>query len=173
MWTFKKKIYYLLYSLLAKKLPLSRRCKLAKKIRNYFASHILNNVGKNINIEKNAEFNPKVSVGDNSGIGVNCELYGEVQIGNNVLMGPECIFYTSNHNYINKNELIINQGSTKEKKIIIEDDVWIGSRVIILPGVTIKKGCVIGAGSIVTKNFPEYSVICGNPAKVVKFRKEK
>ncbi|WP_279145834.1 DapH/DapD/GlmU-related protein, partial [Clostridium tyrobutyricum] len=54
------------------------------------------------------------------------------------------------------------------KEVVIEDDVWIGEMVCILPGVRIGKGSIIGAGAIVTKNIPKYSIAVGNPAKVVK-----
>lgn len=57
------------------------------------------------------------------------------------------------------------------RTIMIEDDVWIGARAIILPGVKIGKGCIIGAGAVVTKSFDDYSVIGGNPAKLLKLRK--
>lgn len=63
------------------------------------------------------------------------------------------------------------QGWADEKPVVIEDDVWIGSRVIILPGVTIGKGSVIGASAVVSKSVPPYSVVAGNPAKIVKTRK--
>lgn len=62
------------------------------------------------------------------------------------------------------------QGKDKLRSISIEDDVWIGARAIILPGVTIAKGSIVGAGSVVTKSFPPYSVIAGNPARIVKSR---
>ena len=55
---------------------------------------------------------------------------------------------------------------------MIGDDVWIGSRVIILPGVTIGKGAIVGAGVVVTKDVPEYAIVGGNPAKVIKFRRK-
>ena len=55
--------------------------------------------------------------------------------------------------------------------IIIEDDVWIGANVVILKNVTLEKGCVIGAGSVVTKSIPAYAIAVGNPAKVIKYRK--
>ena len=59
------------------------------------------------------------------------------------------------------------QGEGKQGAIIIEDDVWIGAGSIILTGVTISKGSVIGAGSVVAKSIPEYSIAVGNPAKVI------
>ena len=63
------------------------------------------------------------------------------------------------------------QGFTPEKPIVIEDDVWIGARVIILPGVHIGTGAVVGAGAVVTKDVPDYAVVGGNPARILKMRK--
>ena len=62
------------------------------------------------------------------------------------------------------------QGLTKPKPVIIEDDVWIGTKTILLPGVHIGKGAIIGAGSVVTKNIPPYTIAVGNPAVVKKSR---
>ena len=62
------------------------------------------------------------------------------------------------------------QGLTRPRPVIIEDDVWIGTKVIILPGVHIGKGSVIGAGAVVTKNIPAYSIAAGNPAVVKRNR---
>lgn len=70
-----------------------------------------------------------------------------------------------------RNELHQKQHWDKTRTgIIIEDDVWIGANSVILPGVTIKKGAVVGAGSVVTKDVPSYAVVCGNPARVIKYR---
>ena len=63
------------------------------------------------------------------------------------------------------------QGFTEVDPIVIEDDVWIGARVIILKGVTIGKGSIIGAGSVVTKDVEPYSIVGGNPAKLIRKRK--
>lgn len=167
MWSFKKKIYWILYSIFGKNLPISRRGKIFKTIRVFFAKKILKKMGKNVNIEKGAFFNPNVEIEENSGIGINCELNGKVIIGKNVMMGPECVFYTYNHEFKNIDIPIMQQGFSNEKKIIIEDNCWIGRRCIILPGVKISRGTVIGAGSIVTKSFPENSIIAGNPAKII------
>lgn len=170
MWTIKKKILYVMYSLTAKKMPVSRRLKCSKYIRNFFFKLITNNKSNNINIEKGAEFGPNVKLGSGSGIGVNCELIGDIKIGENVMMGPEVVMITRNHKFNNLNKPINKQGYEKERTIQICDNVWIGRRVIILPGVKIESGCIIGAGSIVTKSFPKQAIIAGNPAKIIKFR---
>lgn len=173
MWNKKNKVWYVLYTVFAKKLPISRRGKVFKKVRAFFAKKIINSMGENVNIERGACFNPEVRIGNNSGIGVNCELNGNVTIGNNVLMGPEVVFYTQNHEFSDIQKTIIEQGYKEERPIIIEDDCWIGRRAIILPGVRIAKGTIIGAGAIVTKSFPQYSIIAGNPAKIIGKRGEK
>ena len=87
-------------------------------------------------------------------------------IGKNVMMGPECLIYTRNHRF-DKTKLKYD-GYTETRPVIIKDDVWIGARVIILPGVSIGRGSTVGAGAVVSKSVPEYSVVVGNPAKVVK-----
>ncbi|MCC3236947.1 acyltransferase, partial [Pediococcus acidilactici] len=78
--------------------------------------------------------------------------------------------WTQNHKITDRDTLLLN-GKAVKKRVIIEDDVWIGGRVIILPGAVIQKGSVVAAGSVVVgKTYPPYSVIGGNPAKVIKER---
>lgn len=165
----KRKIALFLYKLLAKNLPLSCH-KFCRDIRYFLTKRIINKCGKNVNIDRGARFSPNIEIGDNSGLGENAKIESDVFIGKNVMMGPECYIYTRNHNFNDKSIPMIEQGFSENKSVIIEDDVWIGSRVTILPGVRIKKGTVIGAGSVVTKDTPEYSVCCGNPAIVKKMR---
>jgi acetyltransferase-like isoleucine patch superfamily enzyme len=100
----------------------------------------------------------------------NCDLGGKLEFGNDCLVGPRSIFRTSNHNFSSNKKLIRDQGHTS-KNIYVGDDVWIGANSVILPGVHIGSHSVIGAGSIVTKNVPEFAIAVGNPAKVIKFRK--
>lgn len=141
------------------------------KYRTKLTSKIIRSCGENVNVEKGASFTPELVIGDNSGIGINSEIYGPVFIGNNVLMGPEVIIYTQNHSYSKKSVLIRNQGYDDYKKVVIEDDVWIGRRAMIMPGSHIGKGAVIAAGAVVSGNVPEYAVVGGVPAKVIKYRK--
>lgn len=157
------------YQFIAKKLPRSnaRFSFGAKKLRYWCAKHTISHCGIGVNIEKGASFSPALSIGDYSGVGVDCELNGEITIGKHVLMGPEVVIYTQNHEFLNGDMLIQNQGYRTVEPVIIGDDVWIGRRVIILPGVTIGTGAVIGAGSVVAKSIPEYAIAVGNPVRII------
>ena len=170
MWTFKKKILFVLYKITASWLPISQRSRWAKAMRRFWAKKILAYCGKNVNVERRSVFGPGVSLGDNSGIGIDCELYGPVSIGNNVMMGPEVVIYTSGHRFDRIDIPMMQQGPTEKEPVEIGNDVWIGRRVMIMPGVKIGDGCVIGAGAVVTKDVPDYSVVGGVPAKIIKSR---
>ena len=78
--------------------------------------------------------------------------------------------YSRNHAFDRCDVPMREQGYGPEKTIIIGDDVWIGGHVIILPGVNIGNGAIVGAGAVVTRDVPEYAVVGGNPAKVIRFR---
>lgn len=86
-------------------------------------------------------------------------------------MGPDVIIMTSSHNVESTFLPMNQQGSLPKQKVIIGDDVWIGTRVIILPGVRVGTGSIIGAGAVVTKDVPDYAIVGGVPAKIIKFRK--
>ncbi len=150
-------------------MPMGR---LYKKIRYSLASRLIAKCGNNVNIENGCFFGrgDKLEVGDYSGIGVNARIYGAVNIGKYVMMGPDVIIMTANHCFNDINVPMCLQGHEKEKPVTIDDDVWIGARAIILPGVRIGKGCIIGAGAVVTKSFEPYSIIGGVPAKLLKKR---
>lgn len=170
MWTTKKKILFVLYMITASWLPISQRSKLSKRARTFWAKRIVRHCGKNVNIERRAFFSPELSIGDNSGVGIRCEVYGPVTIGNDVMMGPDVVVYTSGHRFDRVDITMIEQGYSEPRPVNIGNDVWIGRRAIIMPGVTIGDGCVIGAGAVVTKDIPPYSLAGGVPAKVIKSR---
>jgi len=171
----KKKIFFYLYRLFAVYLPKSstpfvgRYC---KAIRKFCAKPLFKYSGKNINIEKGAKFGygENISIGNNSGIGVNASIPPDTIIGDDVMMGPDCIIYASNHKYSDITIPMNKQGHEASKQTIIGNDVWIGGKVIILPGKIIGNGVIIAAGSIVTKNLEEYGIYGGNPAKLIKKR---
>lgn len=163
----------LMYEIICKKLPLSYRLggKLSNKLRYYTAKAFIQKCGVGVNFEKGASISSKLIIGDNSGIGQNAIISGSVVIGDNVMMGPDCIIYTRNHSFSDVNTPIRLQGFDEEKTVYIGNDVWIGGRVIILPGRKIGDGSVLGAGSVITKDVPSYAVVGGNPARVLKYRK--
>ncbi|MEX2511826.1 MAG: acyltransferase [Cyclobacteriaceae bacterium] len=113
-----------------------------------------------------------LKVGNNSSIGpyayIGCS--GYIEIGNNVMMSPRVSIYSENHIFEDTQSPMIDQG-VKRSFVKVEDDCWIAANVVILPGVTIGRGAVLAAGSIVTRDVPPYSVVAGNPAKVIKTRK--
>lgn len=163
-----------LYKLIAIRLPSSvSKLKVGQRQFRVLCAKMMGvKVGKKVNIEKGAIFSKYLAIGDYSGVGINCRLYGKITIGKNCLMAPDVVMITTNHKFDRIDIPIKEQGVEQEKPIIIEDDVWIGERVIILPGVTLHKGCIIGAGSVVTKDVPSYSIAVGNPAIVKKRRNE-
>lgn len=147
----------------------------SKKIRHLACKGMFQQCGKDVNIERKAIFGTgnKISVGDYSGIGINCIITGgPVVIGNNVMMGPDVKIIRTSHEF-NKIDIPMQlQGFKDEIPLEICDDVWIGANSIILPGCQqIGKGSIIGAGSIVTKNVEKMAIVGGNPAKILKFRK--
>lgn len=169
----KQVIGYIGYFYFAKYLPKSNAKfigKLCKSVRYMFAKMFIFS-GKGVNIQRNAVFSRDLKIGNNSGIGQNCVVGKGTTIGNDVMMGPEVIIYTNSHAFSRTDIPMIKQGYTELKPVHIGNDVWIGSRVTIMPGVTIGNGVVIGAGAVVTKNVPDYAIVGGVPARILKMRK--
>ncbi len=113
-------------------------------------------------------------VGEYVVINSGCVLYTGhgIKIGHNVAIAANCTFAPINHEYRNKQSLIRNQGFLPSKGgIVIEDDVWIGSNCVLLDGAILRRGCVVGAGSIVRGELKEYSVYAGNPPQLIGVRR--
>ena len=95
---------------------------------------------------------------------------GKIVVGSNCLISQHVSIIASNHQ-IKREQLISEQGWDEERKdVTIEDDVWIGTNAVILPGISVHKGAVVAAGAIVTKDIPEYAIVAGNPARIIKYR---
>jgi acetyltransferase-like isoleucine patch superfamily enzyme len=127
-------------------------------------------LGKKSVIEDFATINNGVGdvfIGDDTTIGMGNVIIGPITIGNNVILAQNIVASGLNHGYEDVTIPTVLQKVTT-KQIVIEDDVWIGANSVITAGVTIGKHAVIGGGSVVTKNVPPFSVVVGNPAKIVK-----
>lgn len=142
----------------------------SRRLRAFCAALIMDQCGKDVNIEKGAVFGEHIKLGSRSGIGIRAQIEDFVSIGSDVMMGPDCCIFTSNHCFSRLDIPMREQGFTKPNEVIIGDDVWIGARVIILPGVHIGKGSILGAGSVVTHDVDEYTIVGGNPARFIKHR---
>ena len=149
------------------------------KIVGFFKKHTLKECGKSSSFHGSSYGHLNhVVIGNHSNIGPkNCfnTLIANVIVGDYVITGPEVMFISGNHrfNVIGKR---IAEITNKEKEtsddldIIIESDVWIGARATILKGVTIGRGSIVGACSVVTNDVPPYSIVAGNPARIIRRR---
>jgi len=113
--------------------------------------------------------NGKIKIGKRCKINRYNQIEGkEINIGDDAVFGPGIHIVGSDHGFLKGT--IIRKQHGKPAPVNIENDVWLGSKVIVTKGVTIGKGSVIGASAVVTKDIPEYSIAVGMPAKVIKKR---
>lgn len=173
----KRKLALLLYYLIATRFPTQPvpGWKLGYAIRRKLVSILAEKCGRNVIIKQNAYLGSAtgLKLGDHSQIGERSRIGPHVTIGNDVVMGPEVVLMTTSHAFEDPETPIRLQGSVPIKPIVIGDDVWIGTRVVVLPGVQIGTGSVIGANSLVTKDIPPYAVWGGVPAKHIRNRGDK
>jgi maltose O-acetyltransferase len=144
----------------------------AKRVRRWAAKDLFEHAGQRINVEKGAWFGSGrgVSIGDRSGLGLDCLVMGSLTLGRDVMVGPRCMFISHAHNTADVSRPMTEQGTAEDRPIVVEDDVWFGAAVIVLPGVRVGHGSVIGAGSIVTKDVPPFACVAGSPARILKYR---
>lgn len=132
-----------------------------------------NPISRNIEGSIYSENNSIIQIGDNVGISSACIwISRSLIIGNNVKIGSDTIILDSDAhslNYIDRRDYLKDQKYKNNKRIIIEDDVLIGARSIILKGVKIGARSVIGSGSIVTQDIPSDCIAAGNPCKIIKY----
>lgn len=149
---------------------------MGKYLRRIFYKITLKELGRSFEIGCFSRIQqPKaVFIGDN--VGFNDKLWlaanekgGQVYVGSNTIIGPNCLIHTGNHNYNDLSKTIRSQGHSFSK-IEIGENVWIGGNVTILAGVSIGDGSVVAAGAVVTKSVPEYSIVAGVPARIIKSR---
>lgn len=146
------------------------------KLKMYFLMPLFKSYGKNFIFDPNGVYSfSTISVGNDVFIGSRPTLLAskEIRFGNKIMLGPNVTMIGGNHNtsIIGKYMFDVKQKrEVDDLPIIIEDDVWIGAGATILKGVTIKQGAIIASGAVVTKDVPEYSIVGGIPAKVLRMR---
>ena len=142
-------------------------------IRFFLCKHIFKKCGKHVNIERKAFFASgiDIEIGDYSGIGINAHIPNGTIIGDYVMMGPNCFILDVNHKVSDVDTPMCFQGHVPKKITRIGNDVWIGRDVHMTPGRTIADGSIIAMGAVLTKDFPPYSIVGGNPAKLIRYRK--
>lgn len=115
-----------------------------------------------------------LEIGDEGDIGAHVIIasIGGVVLGKNVLVAGNCYLGGARYNVDSLEKPIMYQGIYSRGPLVIGDGTWIGASAIIFDGVTIGKGCVVGAGAVVTKDIPDYSIVVGNPAKVIRSRQQ-
>ncbi len=172
----KKKFFLILYYGLAQYLPDSYSPfvgRLANAIRIFCVKRIFKKCGKVSAINRKVYFGTgkDIEIGDYSSIGRDSIIPKNTIIGKYVMMAPEVHIVSDNHSFSSTEMPMCFQGANKNHPpTIIEDDCWIGVRVIMTPGRHIKRGSIIAAGAVLTKNFDEYSIAGGNPAKLIRSR---
>lgn len=143
----------------------------ARGLRGWCAHKICQNVQLPVTINARVSLPPSLRMGRNAGIGQGTQFLGlgAVSLGAHVTMGPDCLFITGDHP-IPKAGGHFRDLASVHQDIVVEEDVFLGARVTVLPGVTIGRGAAVGAGSVVTKDVPAEVVVAGNPAKVIRSR---
>ena len=141
-------------------------------IRYSLCKHIFKKCGKHVNIERKAHFASgiDIEIGDYSGIGINAHIPNGTIIGKYVMMGPNCFILDVNHAISDTTKPMCQQGMTKKLTTRIGNDVWIGRDVHMTAGRIISDGSIIAMASVLTKDFPAYSIVGGNPEKFICIR---
>jgi len=171
-WTLKKILCYAIYRLIAKHIPRDIPVfgKTFHKFRRILCRPLFKksvriiSVGKGVNFDNGCNIIMKdhANIGDYASLG---GPHATITIGKHVMMGSHCNIISQNHKYLEEG-----YDGFEGKDVLIDDYAWIGNRVIILSGVRIGKHAIIGAGSVVPKDIPDYAIAVGNPAVVKKYR---
>lgn len=165
--------WFVLYAGFAKHLPCSYARVgggISRWLRYQCARRMFASCGTNVNLENGVSCGRRIFIGNNSDLGIRCQVYGELHVGDHSFMGPDVVIYTQNHRFDDPDVPMMLQGSSVERPVWIGNDVWIGARVILLPGVRIGSHAIVGAGAVVTKDVEDWAIVGGNPARLIRYR---
>lgn len=142
------------------------------KLRSFLCRVIFASCARDVKIHPMVYFGSgkDVHIGSGSNLSIGSWISNDTKIGCDVMVGPNLFIISSNHAFADRHVPMRLQGMEPSEPVVIKDDVWIGANVTILSGVTINSHSIVGAGSVVTKDIPEYSIVGGNPAKIIRSR---
>ena len=128
------------------------------------------NLGRRFVFRAFSQLRGEFSCGDDVRFGFGCHVMGAVHMGNQIMVAPNCVLTGGGHGIqLGKGPMIF-QECPPHQPVRIGNDVWIGANSVILPGSTVGNGAVIAAGSVVKMNVPDFAIVGGNPAKIIKYR---
>lgn len=141
----------------------------AKAIRARLCARLFDVCGEAVNVEPGVWFGSgsEIRLGHRSGLGKDAVIMGQAHIGDDVMMGPRVMILSTNHNFSDVDRPMNRQGLTPSAPVVIEDDVWIGAGVILLPGRRVGSGAIVAAGCVVSQDVPPRSIVGGNPMRVL------
>ncbi|MGM9872484.1 MAG: acyltransferase [Muribaculaceae bacterium] len=147
--------------------------KISNWIRILCAKNIFKKCGKIKTINRRVNFGSglNIEMGDGSGIGANVQIPSTTIIGKNTIVSRNVFILPRNHRHDRTDIPIKEQGYDPDKQTIIGDDCWVGMNSLLTPGRIISDGTIVAMGSVLTKDFPAYSIVGGAPAKFIKSRK--
>lgn len=174
-----RRLSLLIYYVLARYLPKSTMPvigKLALRMRRFCCKRMFSACGNDLNVEQGAYLgNGKdIRVGNHVGLGKDLTVHNCIlTIDDDLMMGEEVMIIGGGHRFDKLDMPMGRQGAKEKTELHIAGDVWIGARAMILPGCKrIGHGAIVGAGAVVTKDVPDYAIVGGNPAKVLRYRNE-
>ena len=167
-----KKFLYALYLILFKETPEDYRpyAFFFPWIRSALVQSYLSKCGRKPRVKKGAEISPYATLGDYSELGTRCMVQSNVHLGDHVIMGPDVKIYSRNHKH-DRLDIPIQEQGKEYLQTHVGNDVWIGANVVITAGCRVGNHCIIAAGAVVTRDIPDYAIVGGVPAKVLKSRK--
>jgi len=145
----------------------------SNRIRTALARAAFEKCGRDVVVKRGAYFGTgsEIRIGDRSQIGENARIEHDTVIGDDVMMGLEVLALSTRHATSRTDIPLIAQGYEERSPVMIGNDVWVGGRAILLPGVRLGDHSIVAAGAVVTKDVPEWAVVAGVPARVIRDRR--
>lgn len=168
------KLKLVIYYLFIQKLPHSRLWSGFNSVRRWYMAKVL----KLMPNDSNSKFENgiyisdarQLKIGTYARINEHVFLQGKITVGNHVMMAPYVAIYTNTHEHARTDIPMVMAGDTDTKPVTIENNVWLGRNVVVLPGITVGEGSIVGANAVVTKNVAPFTIVGGIPAKEIRKR---